>query len=528
MHKIITLPFYSAQPCRGLDTHIHHTHMSDTNQVPAILQAFARLRAYLQSHPKTAMSFHMTPPMPKETHIEFDMQPYRRLRRGDAIASDKLNRTSGRPIWAPVPSDAAPTLHLGFIKFAPTIRATGLGRLLCNIFLQSVTRDQTAPQHVVFTECHFPIFFTVDSYYGWMRSKYLPTDTPSQHMYPRFLHTEDTVDKADPAEVAENNKAIYAYVNLVWSTPLEWASARIKTFMVDSSFTTIPDADDSGGDGGGAAMSNRTLFREDGHRTMTGIRQLNTWLASVKAAPTDALVVEIDDSANVFNSKPIRLRMGVTMHWAVSTGGAAAAASFPVDRDTLLQSIIQYCVMLGNDDGGGGANVGIVSLTNDFFIYLQRTMHNRHSNQLAACCIFSYLIDHARVLYRPIVLTNEVATTLSRMFNVASLADLTTAAHGLRAILPQPTPCFVHVDKTHWVWIPTKKAHSSTYDGTVYIPPDTDESEPFFVADLADERPVKRARPTLDCLHCRAKHEAVSEQLAFCSPVCAQLYYDVY
>jgi hypothetical protein len=133
----------------------------------------------------------------------------------------------------------------------------------------------------------------------------------------------------------------------------------------------------------------------------------------------------------------------------------------------------------------------------------------------------AFLIDHCRVMYRPIVLRKHTVDALC----AAAKRDSLDAVIASSAVMPRPRPYFTPIDSEHWLWVPVKKPHSSSYDGRTYYPLPENESEPAMVAELlpdASERPSKRAR-TFQCMHCGQSQRALAG--GFCDSVCRVDYY---
>jgi hypothetical protein len=132
--------------------------------------------------------------------------------------SEELNAASDRPPWAPI--EAGLALALNIVLFDPRVRRAGLGRLLMNILTQSLTRNGGLPQMLFVDMVHFPMFYTCDSFYGFVRLSLTDQGTPAGLIYPRHWPASNFVQKR------ENEEAIYAYTNLLWSTPVTMARAR--------------------------------------------------------------------------------------------------------------------------------------------------------------------------------------------------------------------------------------------------------------------------------------------------------------
>jgi hypothetical protein len=93
---------------------------------------------------------------------------------------------------------------------------------------------------------------------------------------------------------------------------------------------------------------------------------------------------------------------------------------------------------------------------------------------------------------------------------------------------PYPRPHFERISETRWLWVPVKKPHSSTYDGQTYLPPPCHETPPLFLETLAHERPAKRQRTKVTCLHCAGallEGSIKGPGMAFCQAECSRMYY---
>jgi len=377
---------------------------------------------------------------------------------------ERLNLASDRPTFAPLVSMgrfAAMCFHLDVIKFDPRVRDAGLGRLVTNGILKGLTRNANVPQLVNITACHFPIFFTVDSYFGFLRTSYIPRGTRAGLIYPRYFPAETA------AQEEANKEARYAYTDLVWVTPLCMALARNE-----------------------AAVAHYPRQRQ--LRLERCTRTFNQYLANLR---TDGKVK--------FSSDGVLIVTGALN--GILTG-----------RSELCALVAQHCRALGYDEPLDRDAVSVRALVLSAWSFDSVAWDAEEM-----LCILHFLVDHCRVMYRPILLTDGL---VQRLLNQASDGNLSLAGLFASRLDPYHAPHFEPIDK-YWMWVPVKKPHSSTYDGKVYLPPPRYETAPLFIETLADERPAKRQRTKLDCLHCAKDHLGVPNHLAFCSPVCAQLYY---
>jgi hypothetical protein len=200
-------------------------------------------------------------------------------------------------------------------------------------------------------------------------------------------------------------------------------------------------------------------------------------------------------------------------------------------RETLARAVHDHCDGLGNSDGD--AVLGVALWQQSFAPLVEGLRHP--SGGHFALLVLAYLIDHCRIMYRPLLLSVPLVHALCTHFKMDTLQDV--FANAGRDVLPKPAPFFGRVDgrrgdHSFWLWVPVKKPHSSTYDGTTYLPlPAREPEPPFFQAAAgqrdADEnpRPLKRPR-TESCAAC-GKHTAASHSLVFwaCSPGCVDHYY---
>lgn len=404
----------------------------------------------------------------------------------DAIDPDHeaLNRASDRQVHAPMV--AAPdyfpdrVFHVEQIRFDERVRNAGLGRLFINVVLQSITRNTHVAQVVSINRCHFPIFFTIDSFYGWVRTRLAPPRTPAGLIFPRYW-------PADTAEKVETNKeATYAYTNLLWVSPIVMALGRHRKLLIDQYERLGLDK---------------------------CLQALNDALARVTR---DGLIKVV--RASYFGPGSI----------ALATNSIDKALA---NRSALAESITAHCVKLGYSDPlSFSGHVVALQLTTDTFPSWA---------VLSILTTLVFLIDHCRVFYRPIVMSDELARALVAAMPVDAGAQTINDVLAKNAWDPWHRPHFVRVD-AQWLWVPVAKPHSSTYDGKTYIPPPRQETPPFVVPkraleadealgeedDEGEERPTKRARTELPCLHCGTAHKVVAERLAFCTPRCRQVYYD--
>ena len=140
---------------------------------------------------------------------------------------DLVHKNNGLPSWAPLDYDNEKQLNLNYIKFDDRLRNAGLGRHVINTLQQALTTslNPEIPIHLKIDECHFPIFYTIDSHFHWWRYRgsddgktiNIPARTPARKIYPRYLISDDiysddgeSADDELGQQEAENAKAIYA------------------------------------------------------------------------------------------------------------------------------------------------------------------------------------------------------------------------------------------------------------------------------------------------------------------------------
>lgn len=406
-----------------------------------------------------------------------------------------INKSNNRPFWAPLPPfyqstptvrKAAPlpfTFELDYIRFDPTVRNTGLGRLFCNALQQGLTRHTAGDlQYIHITICHFPIFFTIDSHYGWFRTKLVPSETPAGEIFPKHLSAPEL------EQIEENEKAIYRYTDLGWSTPLSWADARAFYYLHEEP---------------AQLQETRALFS-----------------AINKALARPGLKRQVHEYA--VSSKELQVALG-TKQVSFATTSLKEALYGP-SFAALVQSIDLHCKALGHSDDG---MTRAVHLYPKSFAFLQQQQGGPLYVNIAEL-LLAFLIDHGRVMYRPVIIEKELAETLCGMYFCDKLPEIFERM----ATVCDPKPHFTQLGNGHWIWVPVKKPHSCTPDGFTYIPLPHQETQPLFMEDEmalpAAERPTKRHRPntTLQCLHCAKLHAGVKAySLAFCTPACSSAYY---
>jgi GNAT superfamily N-acetyltransferase len=354
----------------------------------------------------------------------------------------ELNAASDRPPWAPI--DAGLALALIVVLFDPQVRRAGLGRLLMNILTQSLTRNPDLPQMLFVDMVHFPMFYICDTFYGFVRLSLTDQGTPAGLIYPRHWPASNFVQRR------ENEEAIYAYTNLLWSTPVTIARAR-----------------DAGGGGGGGPLSDR----------------LNVLLGKITVA------------------SPHNVLDGV-----LAIAPLAAALGCP-RREALAAAVSTHCKELGYSDPTGDVVMALV--------FSDTLLTSRSAKDARA--VLAFCLDHCRVMYRPIVLSHGL---VKQLVVEEDPSDLFAESD------PWPRPHFERISETRWLWVPVKKPHSCTYDGKTYLPPPRCETPPLFVESLGAERPAKKQRTKLNCLHCAVNlQEEKRTGLAFCHTECSRMYY---
>jgi hypothetical protein len=389
------------------------------------------------------------------------------------------------PDWAPFPHRVyeTPSHHneavffLNEIVFDAEVRDRGHGRRFINIVQQTLTRDTKQVQYIEINVCHFPIFYMIDSHYGWARSANgmrvpIPADTPAGLIYPRFYPVSEIYKKRMP-QLMKNEEAIYKYVSLEWATPLKWALARTMEL------NARPPVDDL------LAQNTPAFFKE-----------LNALLGGA------AIVIRLPVITEKEGGMPKVMITKKNLHGYVPM--------------RLVESVEQHCRDLGNSDPSVyalylGRDSLVVGPTEKRFILL----------------LLAYLVDHCRVLYRPIVISEELRKRLCDLYEVATLQDLFTDTK----LMPQPAPYFSFAKAIHeedeecWIWVPVKKPHSSTYDGETFLPlPARELAPPWFAA--AAGHPSRST--TQACQVCDARTPVAHSRTPMvmtCSTACRAAYY---
>jgi len=263
------------------------------------------------------------------------------------IVEEERNLASALPPWSPI--DAGPMLTLEAIRLDARVRSAGLGRTLLNALTQGLTRNPRLPHMVCVEKCHFPLFYVLDGYYGWLRLADVPADTPAELVYPRFFPSKTG------EEVRANAVAFYAFTDLLWSTPLRVAEARVGA--------TIP------------------WIAPDLHPLLS---RLNDALASITQT-----------SAHVLDG----------LEWVLSL--APIAQALGAGYASVAEAVTDHCLALGYSDPTG-ATVMALSFGPSLLGRDEKVPLPLECAQL----IVSYCIDHCRVLYRPIVFGCELVERL--------------------------------------------------------------------------------------------------------------------
>ena len=218
----------------------------------------------------------------------------------------------------------------------------------------------------------------------------------------------------------------------------------------------------------------------------------------------------------------------------------------------LAHALHEHCDLLGNRDDDQGTLA--VALWQGSFAPLEEGLR-QEGGIYVILQVLAFLIDHCRVMYRPLLLSiplvaavcavlqvepprewftdEQRAAFIAMTRNVQSPQDWFTGEYRA-AFMPQPAPYFGRVQlggKHFWLWVPVKKPHSSTFDGNTYLPlPSHEPALPLFDEPRADDdnpRPLKRPR-TEACVSCgKATAATASHSKVFhaCSRACVQRYY---
>ena len=428
----------------------------------------------------------------------------------DATMPAWQNIESDRPGWAPHAHTGETVFNIGLIDFDKRVQNAGLGRYVVNMVQQALTQYVDGPQGIVLEACYFPSFYTTDSHYGWLQVHYQPYPTAvPRDKYPRFLHARTS------EQVEENDKAFLAHYNLEWATPLAWADARIR------------HAIDFGHDvylmGGLLESITRDLV----------VRDLPSFQAPMVRFEYN-LVVQVDVSRRKWFVPPSVVRMVIghdphhAQHWAMerlSLSLAPVADVLPRLHHHLAEAVTEHCAMLGCGD----AVVPALYLWETSFVPAQG--HGLADSRLFIKLVLAFLLDHCRVMFRPIVLSHALAERFRALFGDVWPRD--------PDMMPRPGAAFARIGNGHWLWVPVKRPHSTNYAGTTRLPLPLMETLPVFaVHDTEDERPAKRARTdpgslkaALPCVAC-ARDMALDPQtlllsrvVPLCTPACVRAYY---
>jgi hypothetical protein len=390
-----------------------------------------------------------------------------------SLFQQDYNQASDRAEWAPVRRVDELVLHV--ILFDPRVRSGGLGRHVLNVLTQSITRNMALPSVLRIEMCHFPIFYIADSFYGFLRLELIEQGTRAEEIYPRHWPARLTKHQE------ENAKAIYAYTDLAWWSPLEVALARVSA--------ACPEL-------------------EGDLRPL--LRRLNADLANLYAPFGHTTVGDL-------------IAMG-PLEWALGTG-----------HEALASPISKHCIDLGYSDKTTSAtgNVMAVSFGDDLLRTLGKVnpaLSAVHVAAVAAQMILAFCIDHCRVMYRPLVLPGRLVDTLCALLVVEDLCELFLKTDPYYAPHFEKLPGGTGGDCRH-LWVPVKKPHSSNYKGDVYVPPPEHETPPMLITTLAAEPPTKKRRvKAYACLHCNkgmslSRRDSHAPKVAFCGPPCARDYY---
>jgi hypothetical protein len=358
---------------------------------------------------------------------------------------NQFNLPSDREPWAPV-ARAVPghVLELHMFHLEAAVRGYGIGRYVINVLEQALTRNPNLPQWLWIATCYYPTFQTIDTHYGWLRTSLVPQGTPAALIYPKHL------SPTTGAQYQENKQAIWKYTHLQWTTPVEWGVARASQW-----FTARPDVD-----------AWRHVFMD-----------LNEKLARVKPTEPEHHLV-------VFPPSLIRL-LGLT---GINVPTAPLSMTLPrtpdTDTDTrVARALSAHCFALGNSDDGhtGATHVPALFLRPDCFVPADGL------SPVVWELVLGFLIDHCRVMYRPLGLSHTLVQRLVALYHVeAAEMDLNVVLARM-VTLPRPRPVFTQLNRHMWLWVPVKKPTSSSHDGHRYSPPPAREEPPLVIQEMEEE-----------------------------------------
>lgn len=323
-----------------------------------------------------------------------------------------------------------------------------------------------------------------------------------------------------------NEEAIW-YSNLAWCTPLEWTRARLSVLWTfdDKKQPRIWSMEE--------AMIDKGL--------------LDRWIkydprteAEKKVYPWFELMIKLNSNLGSAGrneqQEPIYSFIssppGHGNALIIGLAELSECLSMPA-RQGLAERITKHCLLLGNDDNNQDSPLAMVLTDRSFSPHLMTPTYKSFFFLLLA-----YLIDHGRVLYRPLVLSHYLVLRLCLLMHVPSLQDLFVQ---YKEVMPRPAPYFMPLGQ-HWIWVPVKKPHCCPYEGRPYIPlpereaplyPEDefdDESGPGVAQEREhrDKRPRKSVFDALACHMCgQVKEEGHlrGHLIPLCGQECLHMYY---
>jgi hypothetical protein len=349
---------------------------------------------------------------------------------------------------------------LAYINTTPLgerFRGTGLGRAVINMLQQTIALSSRLPQILVARKCYFPTFYVTDSHYHWTTRSKVAIPPKTP---PNLIYPR----WLDLNQHAPGNKeAIYRYVDLVWHPPAHVHVQRCDRAGLDDSNLAI------------------------------------TWAHNMRE----------------FMYRPF----GETK-WITRYGVCIALRRMSEVLPSEVGRIGQACLLLGNDDTGKDTPNDVAVIHLGQYIENGTQTNLALAKPLVALLMLCYLVDMARVLYRPIVISRPAIDQFLALNDAGKLADFLAAS----PLVPRPVPYFITMGEVY-VHVPRKKPHStSSYDGVDHIP--LPELEPPLAFEQLTEPPSKRIR-TSSCVACGMQTATMTDRLHYyCDAKCQRDYYD--
>lgn len=432
------------------------------------------------------------------------------------------NAFSQRPKWGPSAAVRFPSEHntvdvLFFhrLRVDIALQNQGLGRAILNRILQGLTM-QTSRTYQMLDVCmvHMPMFRLLDTFYGFLirhraitgfikrtRNPVLPAE-----LFPQKWLTK----RADKAQLQRDEKAnkeflLYEDVDMIWHTPFIWALFRTR-----HSLSLLP---------------------------MPGLVLDDTY-------PLNDFFWELNKALGAFYYQPGAFAARIQTFEAPFALSAFSLVGAPVskllaDYPRAVAHLSKHCIRLGNLDGDASPTVQGLFL----FDGCMRPLAGAPPAQVRRSCalILAFLIDHCRVMHRPIVVSRATAAILTGLFEVDTLSAIFASdAKHLGCEMPTPAPRFFILPNGLHIWVPIRKPESTNLNGTVRYPVKPVEPVALDLEQAleSDERlqeddagraakKQKTTTTTTSCLHCdsRTATRLSTTSVPFCNVSCHNDYY---